>query len=153
MKLPIYKCQLVRQASVDYALRTAGKLVSSQAAVRNVPTLVTPFMENAPNEVFAVVSVDTSYKPIGVHIVTEGTLDASLVHPREVFRGPILCNASAIFLVHNHPSGSLDPSPQDKEVTSRLTECGKLLGVNVLDHIIVAHDGEKLVGVSIRECE
>lgn len=72
-----------------------------------------------------------------LELVTLGLLDASLVHPREVFRFAIMKGVSSIILVHNHPSGDPTPSPEDRSCTSRLTEAGKLLGITVLDHVIV----------------
>lgn len=98
-------------------------------------------------EQFHIVTLDTKHKPIQTHCITIGTLDASLVHPREVFRPAIRDAASAILLVHNHPSGDPTPSRQDLGVTEQLTEAGRLLGIEVLDHIVVA--GE--TGLSIRE--
>ncbi len=139
MKCPVYVCELVRQKNVNY---TAGKLNSSQNAKRVIAELVRPILENSPQEQFLIVSCDTKLKPIGVHLVTIGTLDASLVHPREVFRHALLANASAIFLVHNHPSGDLTPSREDIAVTQRLKSAGELLGVQVLDHVIVGYDIE-----------
>ena len=77
------------------------------------------------------------------------TLDASLVHPREVFRPAIRDAASAILLLHNHPSGDPTPSRQDREVTERMQRAGQLLGIQVIDHIIVA----KKKTISLAECE
>jgi DNA repair protein RadC len=81
--------------------------------------------------------------------ITVGTLDASLVHPREVFKPAILEGSASIILSHNHPSGNPTPSPQDIAVTDRLTEAGKLIGINVLDHIVYG-DGTG-DAISIRE--
>lgn len=64
-------------------------------------------------------------------------LDGSLVHPREVFKGALLSSAASVILLHNHPSGDPDPSAEDREVTRKLVEAGRLLGVPVLDHVIV----------------
>ena len=102
---------------------------------------------DAVQEEFHIVTLDTKHKPIHSHCITVGTLDASLVHPREVFHPAIRDAASAILLVHNHPSGDPSPSREDHQVTERLTEAGKLLGITVLDHIVVARDR----CVSIRE--
>ena len=74
-------------------------------------------------------------------IISEGSLTASLVHPREVFTPAIRHSAASIICVHNHPSGDPEPSMEDREITRRLAECGDLLGVKVLDHIIVG-DGQ-----------
>jgi len=69
--------------------------------------------------------------------VSEGTLNASLVHPREVFHPAIIDTAASIILVHNHPSGETNPSQEDKNITYRLVEAGKLLNIPILDHIII----------------
>ena len=103
--------------------------------------------EDAVQEEFHVVTLDTKHKPLQSHRITVGTLDASLVHPREVFRPAIRDAASAVILVHNHPSGDPTPSREDRQVTEQLTEAGRMLGITVLDHIIVARDAT----VSIRE--
>jgi DNA repair protein RadC len=93
---------------------------------------------DARQEEFHVVTLDTKYQPITTHRITVGTLDASLVHPREVFRPAIRDAAAAVILVHNHPSGDPTPSKEDRQVTRQLETAGKTVGINVLDHIIVA---------------
>lgn len=100
-------------------------------------------------ERFVAACLDTKHRVQCVVVVTIGTLDASLVHPREVFKPAILEGSSAVVLSHNHPSGNSEPSREDVRVTDTLTEAGKLLGINVLDHIIYG-DGTGDV-VSIRE--
>ena len=98
-------------------------------------------------EEFHIVCLDTKNKIIATHQISVGTLDASLVHPREVFRPAIKDSASSILLVHNHPSGDPTPSQEDLSVTDRLEESGVTLGIQVLDHIVLGTSG----GVSIRE--
>ncbi|MCR9296250.1 MAG: JAB domain-containing protein [bacterium] len=150
MIVPIYSTQLVRSGKTTYDARRQVK--NTQTACEIVGDLVKPILECSPHEQFLIVSLDTKLKPIGVHPITQGTLDASLVHPREVFRAAFLANASTIMLVHNHPSGDLTPSRADIEMTVRLVDAGKLLGVNVMDHIIVGtDDGGRFVGASLRE--
>lgn len=100
-------------------------------------------------EKFVVACLNTKHLLQSVVVVTVGTLDASLVHPREVFKPAFIEGSSAIVLSHNHPSGNPTPSREDILVTDRLTEAGKLLGINVLDHIIHG-DGTNEV-LSIRE--
>lgn len=78
---------------------------------------------------------------IGYQIVSRGTLSASLVHPREVFKTALLANSHAIIVAHNHPAGSLSPSAEDIETTETLINAGKLLGVPVVDHVIVSSSG------------
>ncbi len=91
-------------------------------------------------EQFHIVTLDTQHGPIASHLITVGTLDASLVHPREVFRPAIRDAASAIILVHNHPSGDPTPSSEDRAVTRKLRDVGELIGIRVLDHIVVARE-------------
>ncbi len=98
------------------------------------------------HEEFHIVTLDTKNKVIQSHQITVGTLDASLVHPREVFRAAIKDSASSVILVHNHPSGDPTPSREDIQVTDRLTESGKLLGIDVLDHIVLGRES----AISIR---
>jgi DNA repair protein RadC len=74
-------------------------------------------------------------------MISQGTLTASLVHPREVFRPALRDAAAALVLVHNHPSGDPTPSAEDREVTARLASAGEILGIRVLDHIVVAERG------------
>ena len=88
-------------------------------------------------ERFAVVSLDARNRPIGVDVVAQGTANTCAVHPRDVFGCAVRRNAIAVILCHNHPSGSPAPSPEDEALTARLVEAGKLLGVQVLDHVIV----------------
>lgn len=91
-------------------------------------------------EEFHIVTLDTKNQVINTHLVTKGTLDASLVHPREVFRPAIRDAASSVILVHNHPSGDPTPSKEDHAVTQRLESSGELLGIDVLDHIVLGRD-------------
>ena len=98
-------------------------------------------------EEFWVVTLDTKHRPINNHRITVGTLDASLVHPREVFRVAIRDAAAAIVMMHNHPSGDPTPSREDFAVTDRMTEVGRIVGINVLDHVVIA----RRRCVSIRE--
>jgi len=73
--------------------------------------------------------------------ISKGSLNASLVHPRDIFYAAIKANAASIILVHNHPSGDPEPSREDLEFTRRIVKCGEMLGISILDHIIVGKDG------------
>lgn len=114
------------------------KINSTQAAVEYCARHFSRLANDAVQEEFHIVTLDTKLQPIQSHRVTVGTLDASLVHPREVFRPAIRDAASAILLVHNHPSGDPTPSRQDRDVTERLKKSGELIGIQVIDHVIVA---------------
>jgi len=90
-------------------------------------------------ECFGVVYLSTKNRAIHSEIVSIGTLSASIVHPREVFRPAIFHASASIIVVHNHPSGDPTPSSDDIELTKRLAEAGKILGIKLLDHVIVGN--------------
>ena len=125
---PIYETKLVRYGSI----KTRPSLDSSDRARE----ACVQYLGDSPNERFVVVILDTKLRVIGMSVVTVGTLDASLVHPREAFRPAILLNASCVIFCHNHPSGDLTPSREDRSVSDRLTRAGELLGIRVLDFLI-----------------
>jgi DNA repair protein RadC len=81
--------------------------------------------------------LDIKNKVIGINTVSIGNLNSSIVHPREVFKPAILSNAASILLAHNHPSGDPEPSREDVAITTRLVEAGKILGIDVIDHLIL----------------
>ena len=89
------------------------------------------------NEVFKVVLLNTKNEIITDVDVSVGTLNSSLVHPREVFIEAIKRSSNKIILIHNHPSGSIEPSVEDKNITKRLISCGEIIGIEVIDHIII----------------
>lgn len=89
-------------------------------------------------EVFKVFLLDSNNAVIASEIVSIGTLNLSVVHPREIFKLAILCSANSLVAVHNHPSGNTEPSEEDIKVTDQLRKVGELLGIKVLDHIIIS---------------
>jgi len=91
-------------------------------------------------EHFIAFYLDAKYQVVGYHEVSKGTLNASLVHPREVFKAAVLSNAYAIIVAHNHPSGSVSPSREDIETTKTLIKAGQLMGIQVVDHCIVSSE-------------
>jgi len=99
--------------------------------------LIPYFADKCDAEEFCIVTLDTKHRPIRIVRITRGTLTASLVHPREVFRPAIVDCAGAIFLVHNHPSGDPTPSPEDRAVTRRLKDVSALIGIQILDHLVI----------------
>lgn len=94
-------------------------------------------LSECDRERFYSVHLDAQHHVCGLEMVTQGTLDASLITPREVYKAAILSNAGAIILVHNHPSGSPDPSREDRSITEKLVDSGDVLGIPVVDHIII----------------
>ena len=92
-------------------------------------------------ETFLVLLLDQKNRVTGVQVASVGSLAASLVHPREVFKAAILGNAAAIIVVHNHPSGDPTPSREDREITARLRLCGQELGIPLVDHVVIGAEG------------
>jgi DNA repair protein RadC len=88
-------------------------------------------------EVFCVLLLDAKHRKLREARISEGSLTASIVHPREVFAPAVRESAAALILVHNHPSGDPSPSPEDVELTRRLRQAGEIVGIRVLDHVIV----------------
>ncbi len=129
------------------AFRAIIKISSSSDAIDYCRRHFSRLVSDCLQEEFHTVTLDTKNQVIASHQITVGTLDASLVHPREVFRKAIKDAASSVILVHNHPSGDPTPSREDIAVTDRLTDVGKTIGIDVLDHIVLGKDK----GISIRE--
>ena len=97
-------------------------------------------IRDSKKEHFAAFYIDTQNCLIERQIISIGTLNASLVHPREVFEPAVRLSASSVILTHNHPSGNCEPSQDDVEITKRLTEAGKILGMDIADHVIITKD-------------
>lgn len=107
----------------------------------DVVALIGPSLVNEKREHFVVLVLNTRHECQAVETISIGSLESSMAHPREVFRPAILQAAAAVVLVHNHPSGDPEPSEEDLSITKRLRKAGLLLGINVIDHIIVASRG------------
>lgn len=98
-------------------------------------------IKDKAKEHFKLILLNPRNKIIGISTISIGTLNASLVHPREVFKDAIMHSAASVVLAHNHPSGDPEPSEDDLTITKRLIEAGKILGIEVMDHIIIAKNG------------
>ena len=125
--------KLVREKDTYYGF----KFIKNPEELAQV---VKRFLSQADREVFLTVNLSTANTINSIHVVSIGSLDRALIHPREVFKAAILSNASSIALAHNHPSGELNPSPEDISMTKQLAQAGELLGIKVLDHVIIAGD-------------
>lgn len=106
-----------------------------------VYALIGPSLAKRRQERFYVIALDARNRPVRRHLVAVGSLSSCIVHPREVFAPLIRDRAAAAILLHSHPSGCVDPSIEDKDLTDRLARAGQLLGIPVLDHLIVGKDG------------
>ena len=131
--IDIINVQMVKERKFLYG---GNRLTTPEQAARAFVEI----LGNPDREYFVALLVDGKNRISGLHVVSEGTLNQSLVHPREVYKAAILANSAAIILAHNHPTGDVTPSKEDREITRRLKEAGDLLGIRVLDHIIVDTD-------------
>ncbi len=133
-----------RAVTVHAALELGRRMVAEQrdegAAMREARDVYNAYahrLEDLPVEEFHVATLDAQHRLENDILITRGILNSSLVHAREVFRQAIAENAYAVILIHNHPSGDPSPSSEDRVVTTQLVAAGKLLGIEVLDHIVV----------------
>ena len=133
--VPMYTTRLVRETHFTFPHR---EQVSSP---EDVAAVLQHYFEDKDREEFIVVFLDTANTMIGMSQISVGGLAASIVEPRQVFKAAILANAAAIICLHNHPSGNPEPSREDIRITRQLVEAGKLMGVPVHDHIIIAENG------------
>ena len=127
-------------AAVELGRRTLSRSPAERTLLRSphdVAAYLLPRYGSAPVEQFGVVMLDTKHRVIRATVLSVGTLDASLVHPREVFRAATSGGAAALVVFHNHPSGDPTPSADDVALTGRLVEAGTLMGIEVLDHLVL----------------
>lgn len=127
-------------AAIELSRRLAGIEKPMRFAFKS-PEDVYYYLRNElkfqDREHFLVLGLNTKNEVIGKHLVSIGTLNQTLVHPREVFNWAIKSSAASILLAHNHPSGHVEPSKEDEQLTKRMVEAGQLLGIKVVDHIII----------------
>ena len=129
-------------AAVELGRRTLTRADRHRVQItspRMVAELLLPLYGNRPVEQFGVVLLDTKHRVMRTTVVTVGTLDASIVHPREIFREAAAAGAAAILVFHNHPSGDPEPSDEDVRLTHRLIAAGVLMGIDVIDHVILGN--------------
>lgn len=145
LHVSLVRLAIVRDAPPDNMPRTID---GAEQAVRLWEAVLGS--RDLDREHFVAVFLDARHNVNGVHVVSVGSLSASIVHPREVFKGALLANAGGLVVMHNHPSGDPEPSPEDVAVTRRLRQAGELLGVDVLDHIVVTP--RSFVSLKARGC-
>jgi len=136
-------------AAFELGQRLATEDTLSRPAIKSakdVARLMMPEMQSLDREHFKVLLLNTKHYVLQIHTVSVGSLNASVVHPRECFRPAIAAQAAAIILVHNHPSGDVEPSEEDISLTRRLMSAGDLIGIKVLDHVIIG--GNKYVSLA-----
>lgn len=131
-------CQIVAgfELARRYLIKDESKITSSTDVLPLVSDII-----NKKQEYFICISLNGAGEVVGNRIITVGLVNHSLVHPREVFADAITDRAASVIFVHNHPSGTLEPSKQDILMTKQLVEAGAILGIKVLDHLIVSKKG------------
>jgi DNA repair protein RadC len=134
MESPVY----VRELTLR---KYRGKTPKVVRGPDDIVDLIGAELRKELREVFQVVLLNARHEIMARETISIGSLNASIVHPREVFKPAILASAASVVLVHNHPSGDPEPSEEDLSITKRLTEVGELLGIGVLDHVIIASRG------------
>lgn len=131
------------QAALELGRRAAVEPVDGIGRIqgpRDVFARMGPLLRDLKQEEFHALLLNTQHRVVRDVLVTRGILDASLIHPREVFRAAIVESAAGVILVHNHPSGDPTPSGEDRAVTRQLSAAAKAIGIPVLDHVIVGGD-------------
>ncbi|MDU6197472.1 MAG: JAB domain-containing protein [Intestinibacter bartlettii] len=129
-RVDIVSIKMVREGSTKYENRKIETPFDAYVLLKR-------FLEDSDREKLLVVCLDTKNQPINICTVSVGTLNSSLVHPREIFKTAILSNSNQIMLAHNHPSGISAPSNEDKAMTNRIKDAGVILGIELIDHIII----------------
>jgi len=131
--IQIVSIKMVKEKNLEYG----DTQISSPKDCANI---FKKFIGDYDREALVVLTLDTKNKINSITVASLGSVNSSIVHPREIFKTAILSNASSIIISHNHPSGNCSPSKEDISITSRLKECGRILGIELLDHIIVGED-------------
>jgi len=133
--IPVYRIELVRERTIS---------IEPRPSIHNPDDVVAILQDellNADREKLVCIALNAKNSVIGINIVSVGTLTSSLASGREIFKSAILLNAASIVLSHNHPSGDSAPSREDILMTERISKAGEILGIKLLDHIIIAEQG------------
>lgn len=136
-RINVYSVELVRESAKIYEL---NKVVLRSQDARDIVESVFK-LSSKTKEHLVMMSLNTKNECIGLHTIHIGSVNASIVHPREVLQPAILNNATSFIIFHNHPSGDATPSREDIEVTKRMVEAGNIIGIDLLDHIIIGAEG------------
>lgn len=132
-RVDIVSLRLVKESSLLYKDR-------SIRSPEDAYNLFKQFLGELDREYFVVMCLDVKNQPTAINVCHIGSLNSSIVHPREVMKAAILSNSASILVLHNHPSGRPEPSQEDIDVTKRLAEAGSIIGVELLDHLVVGED-------------
>jgi len=135
--IQIVSIKMVKEKKLEY-----GDIQISSP--KDCANIFKKFIGDYDREALVVLTLDTKNKITSLTVASLGSLNYSIVHPREVFKTAILSNASSIIISHNHPSGETTPSKEDIKITKRLRECGDILGIELIDHIIIGDNNKYL---------
>ena len=132
-RVNIVSLKVIKEGNILYKDRQVRSPQDSYDIIRT-------FLEDSDREMFIAMSLDIKKQPTNIQICHIGSMNASIVHPREVLKMAILSNAASLIIFHNHPSGQVQPSPEHHEVTKRLKAAGEIMGVELLDHLIIGEN-------------
>ena len=132
--VPSYKVMLVRDSGESVKMAGKKSVIKSPA---DMADMFKSYLDGADREHFVIAMLDRKGNILGLNTVSIGSISSSIVHPREVFKPAIVIGASSIVLAHNHPSGDTSPSREDIDITHKLVEGGKILNIEILDHVII----------------
>lgn len=135
--IPLLQTALVRDGTLPTGERPQMR------GPTDVATFLIPYFATKDREEFVVIFLDQGGRVTGMHVASVGGLACSIVEPRQVFKAAVLANAATIVVAHNHPSGSPTPSREDIRITKQLVEAGKILGIPVHDHLIIAEGSDE----------
>lgn len=129
-RVDIVSLKMIKESSILYGNRRIG---SPNEALEIFKDL----LENSDREKLIVCCLNSKNEPTNISIVSIGSLNSSIVHPREVFKTAVISNAASILIAHNHPSGDTTPSKEDINITERIRQSGDIIGIKLLDHLII----------------
>lgn len=142
-----HRVNAARELIRSYDICKAKIKLKRVRSPQDVATLLSPEMKDLDREYFKVILLNTKNSILCIETIAIGSLNAAIVHPREIFKIACLHSAAGIIIVHNHPSGNPDPSREDADLTCRFAKCGELMGIDLIDHVIIGGDSF----VSMRE--
>ena len=134
-RINIVQCRLVKEKAMSYDFKNISNPEDGAKIIK-------AYIGNSDRENFVVACLDIRGNITALNTVSIGTINETSVHPREVFKVAILANSISIVIAHNHPSGDTSPSREDVEFTKRIVNAGKIIGIEVLDHIVIGDDEE-----------
>lgn len=132
-RVDIVSLKMVKESSILYANRRIGTPDEAVELLKNL-------LEGSDREKLVVCCLSSKNEPTNISVISIGSLNSSIVHPREVFKIAIMSNAASIIMGHNHPSADITPSKEDINITERIKQAGDIIGIKLLDHIIIGDE-------------